>query len=151
MSTGPEWRRFVTAIGSPSWASDPKFRTLYLRMQNSAELDANVSRWTAEHSAEDAMAILQRAGIAAGVVENGIDLCARDPQLKERGFWPAVATGKGATTNVTGIPFKLSGGSGKVRSIAPEVGENFDYVLGELLGLGRAERDELVAAGAVWP
>ena len=32
---------------------------------------------------------LQRAGIAAGVVENGVDLCARDPQLKERGFWPA--------------------------------------------------------------
>ncbi len=59
--TGPEWRRFVTAIGSPEWASDPKFRTLYLRMQNSAELDAHVSRWTAEHSAEDAMAILQRA------------------------------------------------------------------------------------------
>ena len=151
MSTGPEWRRFVTAIGTPSWASDPKFRTLYLRMQNSAELDANVSRWTAEHSAEDAMAMLQRADIAAGVVANGIDLCARDPQLKERGFWPAVATAKGPTTNVTGIPFKLSGGSGKVRVIAPEVGENFDYVLGELLGLGRAERDELVSAGAVWP
>ena len=69
-------------------------RTLYLRMQNSAELDANVSRWTVERSAEDAMATLQRAGIAAGVVENGIDLCARDPQLKERGFWPAVSTPK---------------------------------------------------------
>jgi crotonobetainyl-CoA:carnitine CoA-transferase CaiB-like acyl-CoA transferase len=149
--TGPEWRRFVTAIGSPEWASDAKFRTLYLRMQNSAELDANVSRWTAEHNAEDAMAILQRAGIAAGVVENGVDLCARDPQLKERGFWPEVSTKKGVTTHVTGIPFKLSGGSGEVRTIAPEVGEDFDYVLGELVGLGKAERDELVAQGAVWP
>jgi crotonobetainyl-CoA:carnitine CoA-transferase CaiB-like acyl-CoA transferase len=149
--TGPEWRRFVTAIGSPEWASDPKFRTLYMRMQNSAELDANVSRWTIEHSAEDAMAILQRAGIAAGVVENGVDMCARDPQLKERGFWPEVSTKKGVTTHVTGIPFKLSGGSGEVRTIAPEVGEDFDYVLGELIGLGKAARDELVAAGAVWP
>jgi crotonobetainyl-CoA:carnitine CoA-transferase CaiB-like acyl-CoA transferase len=149
--TGAEWRRFVTAMGSPEWASDPKFRTLYLRMQHSAELDANVSRWTVARSAEDAMTTLQRAGIAAGVVENGADLCARDPQLKERGFWPAVSTARGATTHVTGIPFKLSDGSGQVRSIAPEVGENFDYVLGELLGLGRAERDELVASGAVWP
>jgi crotonobetainyl-CoA:carnitine CoA-transferase CaiB-like acyl-CoA transferase len=149
--TGPEWRRFVTAIGSPDWASDAKFRTLYMRMQNSAELDAHVSRWTIEHSAEDAMAILQRAGIAAGVVENGVDMCARDPQLKERGFWPAVSTKKGVTTHVTGIPFKLSGGSGEVRTIAPEVGEDFDYVLGELLGLGKTERDELVEEGAVWP
>lgn len=148
--TEPEWRRFVTAIGSPEWASEQKFRTLYLRMQNSAELDANVSRWTAQHSAEDAMATLQRAGIAAGVVENGVDLCERDPQLKERGFWPAVSTKKGETTHVTGIPFKLSGVSGKVSRIAPEVGEDFDYVLGELLGLGKKERDELVAEGAVW-
>ncbi len=149
--TGPEWRRFVTAVGSPEWASDAKFRTLYLRMQNSAELDANVSRWTIEHSAETAMAILQRAGIAAGVVENGVDMCARDPQLKERGFWPEVSTKKGVTTHVTGIPFKLSGGSGEISTIAPEVGEDFDYVLGELLGLGKSERDELVAEGAVWP
>jgi benzylsuccinate CoA-transferase BbsF subunit len=148
--TGPEWRRFVTAIGSPEWASEQKFRTLYLRMQNSAELDAHVSRWTAQHSAEDAMATLQRAGIAAGVVENGVDLCERDPQLQERGFWPEVSTAKGPPTHVTGIPFKLSGVSGKVSRIAPEVGEDFDYVLGELLGLGKKERDELVAEGAVW-
>ena len=70
-------------------------------------------------------------------------MCARDPQLKERGFWPAVSTKKGVTTHVTGIPFKLSGGSGKVSTIAPEVGEDFDYVLGELLGLGKSARDEL--------
>jgi crotonobetainyl-CoA:carnitine CoA-transferase CaiB-like acyl-CoA transferase len=149
--TGSEWRRFVTAIGTPSWASDPGFRTLYLRMRNSSALDENTSRWTAEHSAEDAMNILQDAGIAAGVVQNGIDICARDPQLKERGFWPTVSTAKGATTQVTGIPFKLSGTSGQVRTIAPEVGENTDYVLGELLGLTRADQESLIAEGAVWP
>ena len=149
--TGTEWRRFVTALGSPEWASDARFRTLYLRMQNRGELDANISRWTANQSAEDAMTTLQRAGIAAGVVENGIDICARDPQLKERGFWPAVTTTHGATTHVTGIPFNLSGGGAQVRTPGPEVGENNDYVLGELLGIGKSERDELIAAGAVWP
>lgn len=151
VSTGPEWRRFVTAIGSPEWAHDPKYQTLYLRMQNSGELDAHVSEWTTERSAEEAMATLQRAGIAAGVVENGIDLCSRDPQLKERGFWPEVTTKRGDVTHVTGIPFKLSGGSGEVSRIAPEVGEDLDYVLGDLLGLGKSQRDELIADGAVWP
>jgi crotonobetainyl-CoA:carnitine CoA-transferase CaiB-like acyl-CoA transferase len=149
--TGSEWRKFVTAIGSPQWASDPSFRTLYLRVRNSNALDENISRWTAAHSAEDAMMILQDAGIAAGVVQNGIDICARDPQLKERGFWPTVSTTKGATTQVTGIPFKLSATSGQVRTIAPEVGENNDYVLGELLGLTRAAQESLIAEGAVWP
>jgi crotonobetainyl-CoA:carnitine CoA-transferase CaiB-like acyl-CoA transferase len=97
------------------------------------------------------MATLQRVGIAAGVVENGVDLCARDPQLKERGFWPKVTTKRGDVTHVTGIPFKLSGGSGEVSRIAPEVGEDLDYVLGELLGLGKSQRDELIADAAVWP
>ena len=147
----PEWRRLVTAIGSPEWASDPKFRTLYLRMQNSAELDANISRWTAEHSAEDAMTMLQRAGIAAGVVENGVDICARDPQLKERGFWPAVSTKMARRRTSPESRSSFPAAQEKLRTIAPEVGEDFDYVLGELLGLGKTERDELVAAGAVWP
>jgi len=146
-----EWERFIAAIGSPGWGSDPKFRTLYLRVRNHAGLDAHISRWTIERSAEEAMTILQRAKVAAGVVENGVDICERDPQLKHRGFWPPVKTADGGVTHVTGIPFKLSAGSGAVRTIAPAIGENNDYVLGDLLGLSRAERDELIAAGAVWP
>jgi crotonobetainyl-CoA:carnitine CoA-transferase CaiB-like acyl-CoA transferase len=146
-----DWRRFIGVLGSPAWADDPRFRTMYLRMRNRNELDAHVGRWTATRSAEDAMSELQRAGIAAGVVENGIDMCERDPQLRARGFWAEAAAPDGSATRVTGIPFKLSAGSGRVRSIAPEVGENNDYVLGELLGLGTAERDELIAVGAIWP
>jgi crotonobetainyl-CoA:carnitine CoA-transferase CaiB-like acyl-CoA transferase len=148
--TQAEWERFAAALGAPEWARDPKFQTLYTRIRNRAELDAHISRWTAERSPEDAMTTLQAARIAAGVVENGIDLCARDPQLRERGFWPAVATSAGAATRVTGVPFRISSGSGAVRTIAPEVGESNDYVLGEILGLSRAERDDLIASGAVW-
>jgi crotonobetainyl-CoA:carnitine CoA-transferase CaiB-like acyl-CoA transferase len=146
-----EWERMVTAVGSPAWTSDPKFKTLYLRMKNRDELDAHLSRWAREHSAEDAMLILQRAKVAAGIVANGADICARDPQLKERGFWPGVKHRDGSLSHVTGIPFKLSGGSGSIRTIAPDVGEDTDYVLGELLGLSRGERAELISSGAVWP
>lgn len=146
-----EWDRFVAAIGSPSWASEPQFRTLYLRLKDRAELDAHVARWTSGRKAEGAMATLQRARVAAGVVSNGVDLCARDPQLQSRGFWPAVKTADSGSTNVTGIPFRLSGGSGSIRTIAPEVGENNDYVLGDILALSRSEREELIASEAVWP
>jgi crotonobetainyl-CoA:carnitine CoA-transferase CaiB-like acyl-CoA transferase len=141
----------VNAIGAPAWTSDAKFQTLYMRMKNRAELDAHLSKWTRERSAEDAMLILQRAKVAAGVVSNGADICARDPQLQERGFWPGMKHPDGSISNVTGVPFKLSAGSGSVRTIAPEVGENNDYILGDLLGLSRSERDELISSGAIWP
>lgn len=145
-----EWRRFVTAIGSPPWASDEKLRTLFLRMRNREQLDANVTQWTVRHHAEEAMAILQEAGVAAGVVSNGADLCERDPQLKERGFWPSVTLPDGTTTQFPGVPFKLSAAPPRAPHCAPEIGDDNDYVLGELLGLSRAEREALAAAGAVW-
>jgi benzylsuccinate CoA-transferase BbsF subunit len=146
-----QWERFVAAIGSPAWASEVKFRTVYLRMRNRAELDANITRWTRERSAESVMELLQHAGVAAGVVSNGADLCARDPQLRDRGFWPALKHPDGSPSRVSGLPFKLSATPCSVRTIAPQVGESNDFVLGELLGIGRAERERLIAEGAVWP
>ncbi len=145
-----EWRRLVTALGSPPWASDPRFGTLFLRMRNRADLDAHIARWTVERDADEAMALLQRAGVAAGVVSNGAALCGRDPQLQARGFWPSVELPEGGTTRATGVPFKLSATPGSVRHCAPEIGENADYVLGQLLGLSPVEREELVAANAIW-
>jgi crotonobetainyl-CoA:carnitine CoA-transferase CaiB-like acyl-CoA transferase len=147
----PEWERLVRALGNPAWADDPKFRTLYLRMRNREDLDSYLTRWTMERSAEDVMTILQAAQVAAGLVANGADLCQRDPQLKARGFWPTVKSVSDKTTQVTGIPFRISSGSGAIRCAGPEVGENGDYVLGEILGFSRAEREELLKAGVVWP
>lgn len=144
-----EWERFAGAIGNPAWATDPKFRTLYLRMRNREELDAQVARWTATVDAEAAMALLQAAGIAAGVALNGADL-STDPHLAERGFFAPVKLPDNSFTRLTGVPMRLSATPGSVRTVAPEVGEDNDYILGELLGLGRAERAELIAEGAVW-
>jgi crotonobetainyl-CoA:carnitine CoA-transferase CaiB-like acyl-CoA transferase len=145
-----EWDRFVRAIGSPGWTSESKYRTLYLRIRNRAELDANISHWTAAHSAEDVMLILQRAGVAAGVVANGADICERDPQFKARGFWGTVKLPDGKLTHVTGVPMKYSSTPVSIRTPSPEIGQDNDYVLGELLGLGRADRDSLIAEGAIW-
>ena len=96
------------AIGIAAWTVEAKFRTLYLRMRNREELDAHVARWAADSDAEDAMARLQRAGVAAGVVLNGADLCERDPQLAERGFLAPVKLPDNTTTQVTGVPMRLS-------------------------------------------
>ncbi len=149
--TQAEWDRLVAALGAPGWTADTKFRTLYLRMRNRAELDAHLATWAAGQHAEAAMELLQRAGVAAGLVANGADICARDPHLRDRNFWGTVTLADGRTTHVTGIPMKLSATPGAIRTPSPEIGASNDYVLGELLGMDRAERDELVAAGALWP
>jgi len=144
-----EWERFAGVIGNPPWTADPKFRTLYLRMRNRDQLDAHVARWAIAQEAEATMESLQRAGLAAGVALNGLDL-STDPHLAARGFFAPVELPGGGSTRVTGIPMRLSATPGSIRTVAPNVGEDNDYILGELLGLGRAERAELIAEGAVW-
>ncbi len=148
--TQAQWERFVGAIGSPGWTADPKFRTLYLRMRNRADLDAAVARWAATQSAEDAMVLLQGASVPAGVALNGADLCAGDPHLKNRGFYARVDLPGGEVAQVPGVPIRLSATPGSIRKGAPDIGEDRDYVLGDLLGLSRAERDGLIAANVVW-
>jgi len=129
----------------------PEFRTLFLRMRKRDQLDQLVASWTIEQTAEHAMEILQGAGIAAGVVSNGEDICARDPQLQARDFWSTVELPDGRRTNVTGIPLKLSATPGSIRSPSPPIGSSNDYVLGELLGYSDADRQHLIAEGAIWP
>ena len=148
--TQPEWQRFVEAIGSPDWARSPEFGTLFTRMRKRGQLDAHVGSWAITQAAEHAMELLQRAGVAAGVVSNGADICARDPQLRARNFWGIVTLPDGSRTNVTGVPIKMSSTPGSVRTPSPLIGSSNDYVLGELLGYSEAEREQLIAAGAVW-
>jgi crotonobetainyl-CoA:carnitine CoA-transferase CaiB-like acyl-CoA transferase len=145
-----QWRGFAAAIGNPPWVSDPRFRTLYSRMQHSKALDEFVAQWAAEQEAEAAMSLLQNAHVAAGLVENIEDAGLRDPQFSARGYWPAVTMPDGSKAQVSGMPFKLSKTPAAVLNGAHAVGADSDYVLGELLGIDRAGREQLVKDKVIW-
>jgi crotonobetainyl-CoA:carnitine CoA-transferase CaiB-like acyl-CoA transferase len=44
----------------------------------------------------------------------------------------------------------MSATPGSIRTPSPPIGSSNDYVLGELLAYTAAEREQLIAAGAVW-
>ena len=94
------------------------------------------------------MALLQGAGVAAGTALDGADLAA-DRQLEDRDFFARVNLPDNNSTQVTGVPIRLSATPGSFSSRGARIGEDNDYVLGELMG-GSAERAELIAEGAVW-
>src|SRR5260370_37487781 len=94
------------------------------------------------------MMLLQSVGIAAGVGSNGEDLCARDPQLQERGFWTTVKLPDGGTTQVTGVPFRLSRSPAAIGRCAPESGDNNDYVSGNPLELSPTQIETLATSVA---
>jgi benzylsuccinate CoA-transferase BbsF subunit len=133
--TDEEWRSFARVTGIADDA----------RAASAAALDRLVAAWTRQHVAEEAATLLQRAGVAAGVVANAEDLCARDPQLAARGHFVDVPTPEGRTVRIDGPPFVLSETPARVSGPGPLLGEHTDEVLATLLGMSP---DEIAALRA---
>ncbi|MBI4286305.1 MAG: CoA transferase [Chloroflexi bacterium] len=132
--TEQEWQAFCQVMGNPSWTSEPAFATLPQRIEHRPELDRRVTEWTRQHSPEEVMYLLQRAGVPVAMVQNAADM-AKDPHLHARGFWEYDQDPDIGAEVFEGIPEKLSETPGHVWRPTPQVGQHNDYVYGTLLGM----------------
>ncbi|MBF8267656.1 MAG: hypothetical protein HW388_1164 [Dehalococcoidia bacterium] len=134
-----EWSAFCKATGHPQWAKDERFADPVSRWHHQEELDRLITQWTMERTDYEAMHILQKAGVPAGPNLNGAGL-ADDPHLKERGCYIPIGKRDDGTLYMhVGHPWRSSGVPQPSYKLAPLVGENNSYVLGELLGMSEAE------------
>jgi benzylsuccinate CoA-transferase BbsF subunit len=143
-----EWGGLKKALGDPPWASDKRFTTPAGRLKNKEALDGLIGEWTQKHTAEEAMTLLQRCGVAAGVVKNARDL-AQDPQLKHRGFFVELDHPEMGKTISDANPIRLPDSSPAYTRPAPLPGRDNEYVYGGLLGLSRDEMDRLKEQGVI--
>jgi crotonobetainyl-CoA:carnitine CoA-transferase CaiB-like acyl-CoA transferase len=95
------------------------------------------------------MMALQEAGVAAGVVQNTEDQMHRDRQLAARGFFEEIEHLKKGKVTATGIPLGLTGTPGRSGRAGAAVGQDNEYVFGQLLGMSPNEIREFVEAGAI--
>jgi benzylsuccinate CoA-transferase BbsF subunit len=141
-----EWQALCNAIGQPDWSKEPEYSNLRGRKENEARLNRLIEQWTIQHEAEVVMKLLQKAGVAAGVVQNAKDLY-EDIQLKEREcFWVADHKELGKFTHL-GQPSRLSKTPAEFCRAAPCLGEHTEYICRELLGMPQTEYDEYLVEG----
>lgn len=146
--TDDEWHAFCRVLGSLSWTQESDFATLIGRKENEDRLDALVEEWTLTHTPEQVTEILQKAGIAAGVVASGEDL-SNNPQLADRGFYKMLNHSEIGPVPFSNPPFKLSETSVEVRTAAPCFGEHTEYVCREILGISDTEFIDLLQSGVL--
>lgn len=144
-----DWSRFVTALGNPEWASSPEFADQSSRFTHQDKLDEHISRWSAGRPAHESMELLQTAGVAAGAVRNSQDLTESDPQIDLRGTFfeldhPVIGVAK-----FEGSPMQFSRTFQDNWRSAPLLGEDNQYVFGDILGLGEDEIATLTAEGVI--
>ena len=149
VSDDAEWERLCRALGKSDWLDDPRFGSLAHRLQHAAALDGEIEQCTRDRDAYELMRSLQRAGVAAGVVQNTEDQARRDPQLAARGFFEEIEhLAKGRVT-ATGIPLGLTGTPGRSGPAGAAVGQDNQDVFGRLLGMSPQDIEEAVRDGAI--
>ncbi len=144
--TDEEWNNFCSVLGNSPWTHESRFATILGRKENEEELNVLVEEWTMQFSPEEVMALLQKAGVAAGVVADSERLY-QDPQLKERGqFWPLDHPELGLFSHL-GEPSRLSKTPARARMPAPNLGQHTEYVCTKILGMSDNKFLELFNTG----
>ena len=104
-------------------------------------LDRRIAEWTRGLTAEVVMERCQAAGVPAGVVQTGLDLCEHDPQLKRSGFLSEIEeahpiVGK---TYADRLPIYIERTPCDEYRPAPVVGQHNAEVLSAWLGMSEEE------------
>jgi crotonobetainyl-CoA:carnitine CoA-transferase CaiB-like acyl-CoA transferase len=137
-----EWQALARVLGQDG---DPRFITAPGRLAHREELDRLVTQWLASCNADETAARLQQAGVCAHVSWNMQDI-ASDPHLREREALTEVSAPDIPKRLAVGAPARFGRTDDVgIRRLTPTLGQDEDYVFGELLGLNSAQRADLEA------
>jgi formyl-CoA transferase len=136
------FQRYMQTIGRPDLADDPELRTNAGRWRRREELDAAIGRWTIERVRDEALKLLDEAGVPSGPIYTAADICA-DEQYEARNMIQhfEVDTGEAQPKSVAfpGIVPVIGGASLPIRNVGPDLGEHTRQVLSSVLGLSDEE------------
>ena len=141
------WRTFCGVIGAEALADDARFRTNKDRVAAREALRPLLVERMRTRPAAEWIERLKAAGIPCGGVRDLAQVFA-DPQLIERAMVVAIDHPVAGAIRQLGVPIKMSGTPGAVRTPPPALGQHTEAILGEL-GMSGPEIARLRADGAV--
>ena len=145
-----QFQKWCGFAGAAELAADPRFATNSLRVTHRRELYELMPAYVRAKPTREWVDGLATLGVPCGPV-NTLDQVFADPQVQARGMRIDVphATAAAGTVPLVANPIKMSRTPPGYRHSPPTLGQHTDEVLGELLGMGEAERAALRAAGAI--
>jgi crotonobetainyl-CoA:carnitine CoA-transferase CaiB-like acyl-CoA transferase len=101
-----QWASWLAAMGSPAWATDPRFARKPDRVANWDALHALMSEWSRRHDKQWIADTAQKARVPSFPLRELAEQL-ESPQLRHRRFYRAMEIG-GRTVQAPGAPFGLS-------------------------------------------
>jgi benzylsuccinate CoA-transferase BbsF subunit len=140
-----EWRSFAELMEKAGFTPDANFATHWQRVRHKDKLDQWVTSWTLQHDPYEVMETLQGIGICAAVVQDVEDQFKRDKQYAATGFLVNLSEPEAGDVVTENVPMRMSETPGKVRGVAPLMGEHTYEIARNLLGLSDDEIKKLDA------
>jgi formyl-CoA transferase len=136
------FQRYMQTIGRPDLAEDPELQSNAGRWLRREELDVAIGQWTVQHSRDEALKLLDEAGVPSGPIYTAADICA-DEQYEARNMIQHFDVDTGhpqrKTVGFPGIVPVIGGSSLPIRNVGPDLGEHTREVLASVLGLSDDE------------
>jgi crotonobetainyl-CoA:carnitine CoA-transferase CaiB-like acyl-CoA transferase len=143
------FERLCQAMGQPELAHSEAYESHENRGRNQAELDRRITEWTSVRTVDEVEAAMIAHGIPAGRIYRAPDMLT-DPQFAARNSIVDLAHPRYGSIRMQNTFPLFSKTPGSVRRLAPAVpGQDNQQVLGELLGLGESQLEELARAGTI--
>ncbi|MGP9488019.1 CaiB/BaiF CoA transferase family protein [Glutamicibacter sp. AOP5-A2-7] len=139
--------RLMKAIGREDLATDASLLTTEGRGAREAELNGAIESFTGSMPLEQALEVLDAAGVPAAPVYDAPSI-AKDEHYIARGMietHEVVIDGEPELIRFPGVVPKIPGHEGSVRWVGPELGEHTDQVLRELAGFDAGQLAALKA------
>jgi crotonobetainyl-CoA:carnitine CoA-transferase CaiB-like acyl-CoA transferase len=148
VTSDAQWRRFCAATPGQPWAGDPRYETAAGRLAAAPELGAAVAAYTRTRDADELVAGLRAAGVAAARVYAVADQVA-DEHFWARDIFRTIDVAGIGPLLVTGAPWRLADTPVLPRRGAPGLGQDTDEVLASVLGLTGEDIGALRESGAL--
>ncbi|OBJ01230.1 CaiB/BaiF CoA-transferase family protein [Mycobacterium sp. 1465703.0] len=132
VATDAEWRRLCEALGVAAMADDRRYAARGTRQQHAQALDADLARLTRDQDAEQLAGRLRAAGVPAAKSATSIDVIG-DQRLWDRELYRFVTDHREGQRPVLGPSWRMARSPARITRGAPDLGEDTDYVLDEIL------------------
>lgn len=148
-NTDAAWQALVDSVGAPGLAGDPRFQTAEGRRENSEALVADLDELFAGRPAAEWVNALEAAGLPAARIDQYRDV-AEDEHAWANGYFSRVHCDEaGEEVAIRGLPVGLGRTPGSVETLGPELGQDTELLLFDVLGLDWDRIGELKELGVI--
>jgi crotonobetainyl-CoA:carnitine CoA-transferase CaiB-like acyl-CoA transferase len=147
MSQQRYWPGICQITNNPQWLEDERYSSVGKRVEHREELFADLDAVFATKAADEWVQLFSEADLLAARVYDYSEV-ASDPQNLANGYIAEVEQADGPPVKMVGLPVVFSKTPGKIRNLAPEIGQHTEEVMLEA-GYSWEQIEALRATGAV--